>query len=342
MTTAVVGGGPAPGSGAPPSPNTSPPPEPTCCCGRAAPPGSTRSPATLRERYGVTVHTVAADAAAPEAAGRRRRPCPRGLRPRRHLASSTPAARAPATADQGTDADTWRTGAATAHRHPVDLAPRLLPGMRERGYGRIVAVARRGAANPAAGSPPRTAAGPRWPAGPQDPRRGGRRRRGDREQGGARPHRHRAGGRARRARGPPRPARPSTGARTSAEPRSPPAVTAARGVRRARRVPGRRAPRTSPASRSASTADSSAATDHTTHRRSHPCRSPPAVIDGGPQALVVHGDRGGGSVSATSCPVSTGDLLDLVRAGLELPGDIRDADFARSHRESPPRTGGPA
>ncbi|NUT02650.1 MAG: SDR family oxidoreductase [Hamadaea sp.] len=102
--------------------------------------------ATLRQRHGVTVHTIAADAADPAAA-------------------ATVAARAedvfdqvdvcvlnsggppPATADQ-TDPDSWRTALQLLTVTPIDLATRLLPGMRQRGFGRLIAVLSSGVREP--------------------------------------------------------------------------------------------------------------------------------------------------------------------------------------------------
>ncbi|MEV4348623.1 SDR family oxidoreductase [Actinoplanes sp. NPDC049596] len=53
----------------------------------------------------------------------------------------------PAPADK-TDADTWRTALQLLTVTPIDLATRLLPGMRERGFGRIIAVLSSGVREP--------------------------------------------------------------------------------------------------------------------------------------------------------------------------------------------------
>ncbi|GHJ43101.1 oxidoreductase [Catellatospora sp. TT07R-123] len=102
--------------------------------------------ATLRERYGVTVYTVAADAAAPEAASI---VADRAREVFDHIDTCVLNAGGPppATADQ-TDADTWRSALQLLTVTPIDLATRLLPGMRERGYGRIVAVLSSGVREP--------------------------------------------------------------------------------------------------------------------------------------------------------------------------------------------------
>jgi 3-oxoacyl-[acyl-carrier protein] reductase len=100
----------------------------------------------IRDRHKVTVHTVCADAASPEAA-------------------ATIAAAAldrlggvdicvlnaggpkPAPAD-ATDAASWREALQLLTVTPIDLATRLLPGMRERGFGRIIAVLSSGVREP--------------------------------------------------------------------------------------------------------------------------------------------------------------------------------------------------
>jgi 3-oxoacyl-[acyl-carrier protein] reductase len=53
----------------------------------------------------------------------------------------------PAPADR-TDADTWRTALQLLTVTPIDLATRLLPGMRERGFGRVIAVLSSGVREP--------------------------------------------------------------------------------------------------------------------------------------------------------------------------------------------------
>ncbi|AGL16249.1 SDR family oxidoreductase [Actinoplanes sp. N902-109] len=53
----------------------------------------------------------------------------------------------PAPADH-TDADSWRAALQLLTVTPIDLATRLLPGMRERGFGRIIAVLSSGVREP--------------------------------------------------------------------------------------------------------------------------------------------------------------------------------------------------
>jgi 3-oxoacyl-[acyl-carrier protein] reductase len=53
----------------------------------------------------------------------------------------------PAPADR-TDPDTWRAALQLLTVTPIDLATRLLPGMRERGFGRIIAVLSSGVREP--------------------------------------------------------------------------------------------------------------------------------------------------------------------------------------------------
>jgi 3-oxoacyl-[acyl-carrier protein] reductase len=53
----------------------------------------------------------------------------------------------PAPADR-TDADAWRAALQLLTVTPIDLATRLLPGMRERGFGRIIAVLSSGVREP--------------------------------------------------------------------------------------------------------------------------------------------------------------------------------------------------
>ena len=91
----------------------------------------------LRSRYGVHVAHVAADAAEAEAAER--------------VAAAAQAigrveilvlnAGGPPTTDPTrTDAEGWRRAFQLLATTPIDLATRLLPGMREAGWGRIVAI----------------------------------------------------------------------------------------------------------------------------------------------------------------------------------------------------------
>ncbi|GIF51634.1 3-oxoacyl-[acyl-carrier protein] reductase [Asanoa ferruginea] len=102
--------------------------------------------ATLHARHGVKVHTVAADAADPTAAATvadRAEELFGGVDICVLNAGGPP----PATADK-TNADDWRKALQLLTITPIDLATRLLPGMRERGHGRIVAVLSSGVREP--------------------------------------------------------------------------------------------------------------------------------------------------------------------------------------------------
>ncbi|MEV6841852.1 SDR family oxidoreductase [Actinoplanes sp. NPDC051411] len=91
---------------------------------------------------GVTVDTVVADASDPGAAQRIAEAAgPAGICV---LNAGGPP---PAPADR-TDPDTWRTALQLLTVTPIDLATRLLPGMRERGFGRIIAVLSSGVREP--------------------------------------------------------------------------------------------------------------------------------------------------------------------------------------------------
>jgi 3-oxoacyl-[acyl-carrier protein] reductase len=100
----------------------------------------------IRDRYGVAVHTLTADAASPDAAAT--------------IASAAldrlggvdicvlnAGGPKPVPADR-TDADSWREALQLLTVTPIDLATRLLPGMRDRGFGRIVAVLSSGVREP--------------------------------------------------------------------------------------------------------------------------------------------------------------------------------------------------
>ena len=102
--------------------------------------------AGLRAEHGVAVHVVAADAADPGAAAQ--------------VADAAVAALGgvdicvlnaggpPPCPPGQTDADGWRTALQLLTVTPVDLATRLLPGMRERRFGRVVAVLSSGVREP--------------------------------------------------------------------------------------------------------------------------------------------------------------------------------------------------
>jgi 3-oxoacyl-[acyl-carrier protein] reductase len=102
--------------------------------------------ADLRAAHGVTVHVVTADAADPTAA--------------QTVASAAEellggvdvcvlnAGGPPPCPPDRTDATEWQRTFQLLATTPIDLATRLLPGMRERGYGRIVAVLSSGVREP--------------------------------------------------------------------------------------------------------------------------------------------------------------------------------------------------
>lgn len=99
----------------------------------------------LRERHGVRVEFVAADATAPDAAAT--------------VADAAAAfgtidvlilnAGGPPTVDPtATDPAAWRRSLQLLATTPIELATRLLPGMRQRGWGRVVAVLSSGIRQP--------------------------------------------------------------------------------------------------------------------------------------------------------------------------------------------------
>ncbi|GLL02211.1 SDR family oxidoreductase [Dactylosporangium matsuzakiense] len=102
--------------------------------------------AGLRARHGVTVHTLSADATTPDAAETVAAAAAGTLGSVDVLvlnAGGPP----PVPADR-TDADGWRTALQLLTVTPIDLATRLLPGMRERRRGRIIAVLSSGVREP--------------------------------------------------------------------------------------------------------------------------------------------------------------------------------------------------
>ncbi|MEO7267182.1 MAG: SDR family oxidoreductase [Candidatus Limnocylindria bacterium] len=91
----------------------------------------------LRTAHGVEVATAAADAAVPGAAAAIAAAA-EAFRPIDILVSN---AGGPPTVDPtATDAESWQHAFQLLAGTPIDLATRLLPGMRERGWGRIVAI----------------------------------------------------------------------------------------------------------------------------------------------------------------------------------------------------------
>jgi 3-oxoacyl-[acyl-carrier protein] reductase len=102
--------------------------------------------ASLRADHGVTVHVVAADAADPAAAGQVA-DAALGALGGVDVCVLNAGGPPPCPPDQ-TDPDGWRRALQLLTVTPIDLATRLLPGMRERRYGRIVAVLSSGVREP--------------------------------------------------------------------------------------------------------------------------------------------------------------------------------------------------
>jgi 3-oxoacyl-[acyl-carrier protein] reductase len=102
--------------------------------------------AELRSRHGVTVHVVTADAADPGAA-EQIAAAGEELLGGVDVCVLNAGGPPPCPPDQ-TDADGWRRAFQLLSITPIDLATRLLPGMRARGYGRIVAILSSGVREP--------------------------------------------------------------------------------------------------------------------------------------------------------------------------------------------------
>lgn len=101
----------------------------------------------LRARHGVRVEHVAADAGEPKAA-RTVAEAASAMGPIDILVSN---AGGPPTVDPtATDADGWRRAFQLLAATPIELASLLLPGMRERGWGRVVAILSSGIRQPIA------------------------------------------------------------------------------------------------------------------------------------------------------------------------------------------------
>ncbi|XVU27765.1 SDR family oxidoreductase [Actinoplanes sp. CA-054009] len=101
-----------------------------------------RLDAVARTIDGVDVETVTADATDPGAAEKIARRAEQT-----DILVLNAGGPPPAPADR-TDPGTWRTALQMLTVTPIDLATRLLPGMRERGFGRIVAVLSSGVREP--------------------------------------------------------------------------------------------------------------------------------------------------------------------------------------------------
>ena len=99
----------------------------------------------LRDAHRVEVEHVVADATDPAAAAVVAEAAAR-FGPVDILVSN--AGGPPAVDPTSTDADGWRTSFQLLTQTPVELAQRLLPGMRERGWGRVVAILSSGVRQP--------------------------------------------------------------------------------------------------------------------------------------------------------------------------------------------------
>lgn len=108
--------------------------------------GLATTAADLRGRYGIEVVTIAADAAEPGAAALVAEAAMRALGP---IDIAVLNAGGPPTVDPtATDTSGWERAFQLLAMTPIDLATRLLPGMRERGWGRIVALLSYGVRQP--------------------------------------------------------------------------------------------------------------------------------------------------------------------------------------------------
>jgi 3-oxoacyl-[acyl-carrier protein] reductase len=105
-----------------------------------------RVAAGIRDRHGVTVHTVCADAADPAAAEAVAAAALERLGGA-DICVLNAGGPKPVPADQ-TDAASWREALQLLTVTPIDLATRLLPGMRERGFGRVIAILSSGVREP--------------------------------------------------------------------------------------------------------------------------------------------------------------------------------------------------
>jgi 3-oxoacyl-[acyl-carrier protein] reductase len=101
--------------------------------------------ADLRGAHGIEVDHVAADAAQPDAAAAVADAAQR-FGDVDILVSN--AGGPPAVDPVSTDADGWRQAFQLLATTPIELASRLLPGMRERGWGRVVAILSYGVRQP--------------------------------------------------------------------------------------------------------------------------------------------------------------------------------------------------
>lgn len=102
--------------------------------------------ADLRSRHGVTVHALAADAAEPACASTVAAAV--GDRLGGADICVLNAGGPPPCPPDRTDADEWRRAFQLLAVTPIELATALLPGMRERGHGRVIAVLSSGVREP--------------------------------------------------------------------------------------------------------------------------------------------------------------------------------------------------
>ena len=100
----------------------------------------------LRSRFGVEVHTVAADAVDQDAAATVAAAADELLGGIDVLVLNAGGPK-PCPPD-ATDSESWRSALQLLTVTPIDLATRLLPGMRERGFGRIIAILSSGIREP--------------------------------------------------------------------------------------------------------------------------------------------------------------------------------------------------
>ncbi|HEX2902620.1 MAG TPA: SDR family oxidoreductase [Jatrophihabitans sp.] len=100
----------------------------------------------ISSTHAVPVYTVAADAGSPDAAARVAEAAQRVL-PSVDVLVLNAGGPKPCPPDR-TDADDWRAALQLLTITPIELATRLLPGMRERGWGRVLAVLSSGVREP--------------------------------------------------------------------------------------------------------------------------------------------------------------------------------------------------
>lgn len=102
--------------------------------------------ADLRDEHGITAHTLAADAADPGCAAAVSSAAKGALGEVDVVVLN--AGGPPPSAPERTDPDEWRRTFQLLAITPIELTTALLPGMRERGFGRIIAVLSSGVREP--------------------------------------------------------------------------------------------------------------------------------------------------------------------------------------------------